>query len=186
MAQTEDDVDGTDSELDEETEKLLAAADELEIDCGGWASIDQVGAAVANWVDDPDEPVVGVTVLSTGTTVPAERYDDDSEQNSSRRRRRREVSGYKLSVGPTRTDGGTATTIDEWYGTPDQTPREVSHDIYLDVLRRARMWLQFHSPRAKRIEACLDGYGPDPLPEQQIDADEGQGTLNEYGSRLGV
>lgn len=166
---------------DEEDERLLGEAARLETDCAGWTAIEQVGAAFANWVDDPDDPVYGVNVVLTGKCVPPKGHEEIPTRTGSfgatYMRSYRRVSGYKLIAGPTNTDGGTSETIAEWYGKPDQSPREVEHDIYLDVVRRARAWLHAHSPRSKRIEAILDGNGPDRLPEQEVAAGEGQETL---------
>lgn len=188
--ETENDSKTNTDDLDAETEAFLSAAEELKTDCGGWDAIRQMGAIVACWVDDSDDPVFGVGVLSTGKSVPLEGKDEiqtrEGVLGGSYTCGHRTVSGYELSIGPTRTDGGTSITIDEWYGDPEQTPREAELDIYLDVLRKARMWLQFHSPRQMRVAACLNGNGPSILPEQIEDADDGQGTLGQYGKGHGI
>lgn len=187
MAQQDTD-DGAD--LDDQGKALLAAAATLETDVSGWEVIDQCGAALANWVDDRDNPIFGVSVMSTSKSIPPEGEDEIQSREGAygvrRMTRYRTVSGYQLIAGPTRTDGTEYTVIDEWYGTPEQTPRETEHDLLLDVLQRARMWLRAHIPRQKRLSACMDGYGPDPLPEAELEAEQGQGTLDSFGDRLGA
>ena len=180
----------TESGADGETEDehLLAEAAGLETDCAGWTAIDQVGAAFANWIDDPDDPVYGVSVMSTGKSIPPAGYDEIPTRKGSfgatYTTAHRRVSGYKLVAGPTNTEGGTSEVIGEWYGRPKQTPREVGHDIYLDVVRRARAWLHAHSPQSKRNKAIINGCGPDRFPDQEADTGENQGTLVEFDNQM--
>lgn len=155
----------------------------LETDTNGWEYVGQFGAAVSNWVDDADDPRWGVTVLSTGTSVQPEGSDGTRTSGGrfgSYGRVARTAHGYELVVGPSKGDVTDTETVDEWFGDPDQTPREVEQELFTTVLRAAREWLQEHDPEEKRADAIEAGFVPDPLPEPQEDTADGQGTLGTY------
>lgn len=157
----------------------------LERDCAGWTYIGQLGGALANWVDDPDDPFWGITVLTTGKQVSPDGEGKPKTQEDiwgvSRVVASKSVSGYTVDYGPSHGDGATTTeTITERYGEPDQSPRDVEEAIYEDVLEDARTWLREHDPEAMRQRAINDGYVPNPLPEAEADTDVKQDGLDSF------
>jgi hypothetical protein len=124
----------------------------LESNCNGWTHIGGLGGAVANWVDNPDDPLYGVCILSTGTMCPPEGEDEIPTYDGpygSRPTRFRNAEGYELSIGATGTDGSAPTYL-RFFGHPDQTPRQAEPATLASALQYARWWMQATPPERAR------------------------------------
>lgn len=158
---------------------------QLERDCNGWTYIGQLGGALDNWVDDPDNPYWGLTILTTSKQVAMDSTGPpktrETIRGSSQIVASRTVNGYSISQGPSHGDSvTTAKTVSEIYGKPEQSPREVEKSVYENVLRESRKWMQNHAPATMRQRALDQGYTPDPLPEAKMDTDEEQDGLDSF------
>jgi hypothetical protein len=124
----------------------------LESNCNGWTYTGGIGGAVANWVDNPDDPLYGVGIVSTGAMCPPEGEDEIPTSKGlygSRPTRFRNAEGYELSIGATGTDGSAPTFL-RFFGHPDQTPRQAEPATLASALQYARWWMKATPPERAR------------------------------------